>query len=273
MTRAVNHAGRLVTLVLLGLALASLSTRPTNLIEWTVLGSPLAIGLSGATLITVLLVALTCVGVEEMVRAHPSMQGAPLAYSLIFWPLPAIVTLAAALLVPTLYGRLIWVAGLGLTFLALSIVLLGQYQGIDPEARYYDRARLFITLIAYFSAFFLYAAVTTARVRSLVSASAILLVSVVLALTLLRGAASEWPRAWTYATACGLVLGELTWALNYWPIGPIGEAALLLLAFYLVTGLAQQALTGRITRRVLIEFVLVGGLLFIVILRFSPWLG
>ncbi len=273
MTNSITQAGRLVTLVLLGLALASLNVRPAGELDFTVLGSPLTVSLSGATLIAVLLVALTCAGAELMVRSHPWLREAPLAYTAIFWPLPAIVTLAAAMLVPTLYGRPIWLAGLGLAFLGLSIVLLGQYLGIDPGARFYDRARLMITLIAYGSAFFLYAAVAAARVRSLVSATAILAVSILLALTLLRGAADEWRRAWIYALACGVVVGELTWALNYWPIGPIGVAALLLLAFYLSTGLAQQALQGQVTRRLLLEYLVFGGILFALILRLTTWLG
>lgn len=273
MTTSISHAGRLIALVLLGLALASLNTRPAGELDFTFLGSPLAVSLSGATLIVALLVALTCLGAEVMVRAHPWLATAPLAYTIIFWPLPAIVTLAAAMMVPTLYGRPLWLVGLTLTFMGLAVVLLGQYQAIDPGARYYDRARLLLTLIAYGAAFFLFAAVTAARIRSIVSATTLLLVSIVLGLTLLRGAANEWRRAWVYAVACGVVIGELTWAINYWPIGPIGAAALLLLAFYTLTGLAQQALQGRLTRRVLLEFLVFGVLLFIIIIRLSPWLG
>lgn len=273
MSSALPLAGRLVTVVLLGLAFASLNVRPAGQLEFTFMGSPVMVGLSGATLIIVLLVLLTCVGVEAMVRTHPWLQTAPLAYTAIFWPLPAFVTLGAALLVPTLYGRSIWVGGLILTFVGLATVLIVQYQGIDPGTRYYDRARLFITLIAYGSAFFLYAAVSAAGVRWVVSALVILLVTVVLALTLLRGAAAQWRSAWLYAVASGLVVGELAWALNYWDIGAIGMAALLLLAFYIMTGLSQHALQNRLSRRVVVEFVAVGAVFFFVILRLTPWLS
>ena len=273
MSNALPLAGRLVTVVLLGLALASLGIRPAGQLESTFLGSPVDVALSGATVIIFLLVALTCLGVEEMVRTHPWLQDAPLAYTAIFWPLPAFVTLGAALLVPTLYGRPLWIVGLILTFIGLAVVLVVQYQGIDPGARYYDRARLLITLIAYGSAFFLYAAVSAAGVRWVVSALVILLVTVVLALTLLRGAADHWRPVWVYAVASGLVVGEMAWALNYWAIGAIGMAALLLLAFYIMTGLSQHALQNRLTRRVVMEFLLVGGIFFVVILRLTPWLS
>ena len=273
MTQGILQAGRLVALVLLGLALASLNTRPAGQLDFLIFGSPLTVNLSGATLIVALLVALTCAGAEVMARAHPWLHDAPLAYTAIFWPLPAFVTLTAAMLVPTLYGRPVWLLGLALTFVVLAAVLLGQYQAIDPDTRYYDRARLLLTLIAYGAAFFLYAAVSAAHMRSLVSAPALLGVSVVLGLTLLRGAADEWRRAWVYALACGLVVGELTWTLNYWAIGALGTAALLLLAFYILTGMAQQALQGRLTRRLTLEFLLFGGVLFIIILRLSQWLG
>ncbi|MFN8497407.1 MAG: hypothetical protein U0641_06080 [Anaerolineae bacterium] len=270
--RSINQAGRLVTLVLLGLTLASLNIRPAGAIEFTLLGSPLTINLSGATLITVLLVLMTCAGVEAMVRLHPWLNDAPLAYTAIFWPLPAVVTLTAALIVPTLFGRPIWLIGLAAAFVGQAVVLLGQYQAIDPDARYYDRARLLLTLLAYGSAFLLYAAVLGLHLRAIISASSILLISVPLALTLVRGSADEWRRAWIYAIVCGVVVGEITWVLTYWPIGSIGTAALLLLTFYIVTNLAQQALASQVTRRVLIEFLVFGALAFILVVRFSPWL-
>ncbi len=270
--RSIGQAGRLVTLVLLGLTLASLNIRPTGELAFTLFGAPLTISLSGATLITVLLVLMTCAGVEAMVRLHPWLNGAPLAYTAIFWPLPAVVTLTAALIIPTLFGRPVWLIGLASAFVGLAVVLLGQYQAIDPDTRYYDRARLLLTLLAYGSAFILYAAVLGLRTRATISAGVILLISVPLALTLVRGSAEEWRRAWAYAIVCGVVLGELTWVLNFWPIGSIGTAALLLLAFYIVTNLAQQALARSVTRRVLIEFLIFGTLAFILIVRFSPWL-
>ncbi len=270
--RSIGQAGRLLTLVLLGLALASLNIRPAGALDFTLFGAPLTITLSGATLITALLVLMTCAGVEAMVRVHPWLNDAPLAYTAIFWPLPAVVTLTAALIVPTLFGRPVWLVGLAAAFVGLAIVLLGQYQAIDPDARYYDRARLLLTLLAYGSAFILYAAVLGLHTRASISAGVILLISVPLALTLVRGSAEEWRRAWIYAIVCGIVLGELTWTLTYWPLGSIGTAALLLLAFYIVTNLAQQALAGHISRRVLIEFLIFGALAFILIVRFSPWL-
>lgn len=270
--RSIGQAGRLLTLVLLGLALASLNIRPAGALDFTLFGAPLTITLSGATLITALLVLMTCAGVEAMVRVHPWLNDAPLAYTAIFWPLPAVFTLTAALIVPTLFGRPVWLVGLAAAFVGLAIVLLGQYQAIDPDARYYDRARLLLTLLAYGSAFILYAAVLGLHTRASISAGVILLISVPLALTLVRGSAEEWRRAWIYAIVCGIVLGELTWTLTYWPLGSIGTAALLLLAFYIVTNVAQQALAGHISRRVLIEFFIFGALAFILIVRFSPWL-
>lgn len=273
MSSALPLAGRLVSVVLLGLAFASLNIRPAGQLDFMILGSPLTLSLSGATLIVALLVALTCVGAEEMVRTHPWLRDAPLAYTAIFWPLPAIITLSAALLVPALYGKPLWIIGLIATFIGLAVVLIVQYQGIDPAAHTYDRARLFITLIAYGSAFFLYAAVAASNVRSILLATTIFLVTLVLAVTLLRGAADQWRPVWIYAVACGMVVGELTWALSYWPIGPVGTAALLLLTFYVMTGLSQHALQGRLSRRVVAEFLLVGALLFAVVLRMTPWLG
>jgi hypothetical protein len=58
-----------------------------------------------------------------------------------------------------------------------------------------------------------------------------------------------------YSGVVGVLLGELTWALNYWPLLPgLTGGLILLLSFYLAVGIALQGLQGRLNRRVLVEF-------------------
>jgi hypothetical protein len=53
------------------------------------------------------------------------------------------------------------------------------------------------------------------------------------------------------------VVGEATWALNYWRLDNWTASLLLLLFFYLATGIAQQYLLDRLKPAVLLEFGLV----------------
>ena len=50
------------------------------------------------------------------------------------------------------------------------------------------------------------------------------------------------------------MLGQVTWALNYWLLPDLTGGLLLLLIFYLLTGIAQQSLQDRLTKRVAAEF-------------------
>lgn len=55
----------------------------------------------------------------------------------------------------------------------------------------------------------------------------------------------------------GLLLGQVTWALNYWPLLPgLTGGLLLLLTFYLSVIIAQHGLQERLTRRLLLELVI-----------------
>jgi hypothetical protein len=72
------------------------------------------------------------------------------------------------------------------------------------------------------------------------------------------------------AAAVGLILGESSWAMNYWRISAWSGGILLMLIFYVMTGLAQQHLQGKLSRRVLVEFLVVaiGGIA--VLIAFQP---
>jgi hypothetical protein len=60
------------------------------------------------------------------------------------------------------------------------------------------------------------------------------------------------------------------WALNLWRVPALTAGLWLLLIFYLFTGLAQQYLLGRLTRRALIEFAVIAAIGLFVILRYAP---
>jgi hypothetical protein len=60
------------------------------------------------------------------------------------------------------------------------------------------------------------------------------------------------------------------WALNLWRVLPLTAGLWLLLIFYILTGMAQQHLLGRLTRRALIEFAVISAVGLFVIVRFAP---
>ena len=164
------------------------------------------------------------------------------------------------------------VGGLAVMGLFLAMVIVGEHLTLDPDDPRSRWARLGLNLMTYGAALTLYAVIYATRTRGLLSATAVLLASIPLALELLRGTVGQMGRTWLYALVVGLIMGEATWVLNYWVIGTLTGGALLLLTFYLAAGLAQQHLLGRLTRRVLLEFVLTALVGMGLILGFTPWL-
>ena len=96
-------------------------------------------------------------------------------------------------------------------------------------------------------------------------------VSTLLALEFLRSAGRGFGRTALYAAIAGLCTGEIIWAMNYWRISGVTGGLILLLGFYVATGLANQQLQGRLTRRVLVEYALPWPCIGLaVLLRFGP---
>lgn len=108
-----------------------------------------------------------------------------------------------------------------------------------------------------------------ARLRTLLSAPAILVVGGLLATRLLRDLASDWRRVGVYALVIGLVLGEATWALNYWPGPSIVGGLLLFLIFYVFVGLSRRGLEDRLGPSDLLEYGAVSLLGLGLLLRFG----
>ena len=77
------------------------------------------------------------------------------------------------------------------------------------------------------------------------SATQVLLVSSLLAMELLRGSDRPTIMVALYAAVTGLVLGQATWALNYWRLDSLTGGLVLLVLFYDVVGLSQHALHGH----------------------------
>jgi hypothetical protein len=149
-------------------------------------------------------------------------------------------------------------AGLALSAAILGVTIYGEYQTFDRSSRRYRRARALLNLIAYVTAFALFSAIFAPKVRSILSATAVVVASAFIASELLRGAGrSDVHAIWVCVVA--FALGQVTWALNYWVLGAYAGGAILLLTFYTLTGLARSHLSGTLARGVLAEHLVVAG--------------
>lgn len=260
-----QRIGTLVSLLLLGLALSCFIRLPTNIVSFVAFGSSTTLYISTLWIMGGGLLILTIAGVYSLV--HPQDKSSPL-YSLAFAGLPSVVVLIALFFLPLLVDRLFFVLGLASAGLLLALILVGQYHTMGERNSLW--ARWGLDLVVYGAAVFFYTLIYGLRVRSLLSATGVSLVSGALALELLRGEGYA-RRTWLYALVAGLIMGEVVWVLNYWGISALAGGSLLLLVFYLFTGLARQWLEGVIGRRVVVEFALIAALGGAFLIISFPW--
>ncbi len=172
------------------------------------------------------------------------------------WIGPVILTLTAFLFLRLLTGLVERSVGLGLVALFLLGELVALHYRYDERPRVRAWSYLFLDLALYLTAFFLFGAIYTLRLRSLFSATTLVLLTFFLALALLRRFAPR-KEALLYAAGVGLAVGETTWPLNYWAIGGISGGALLLVVFYVLVSLSRHRFQGKLTARLLWEYGLV----------------
>ncbi len=283
-----------IWVTLMGLAAQRFLTLPARSFEAVVLGSPITVNITANTVLAVLLAGLVASGTDAVVRAHPRVHALtrpdgpapvlgrghaahtsfkprprPWAYW-VYWGVPISLIIVAVLLLPLAPSPGYWMFGLIGTGVALGLSLAGVYYTVDPFQTGYRRARLGMNVLTYAIALALFLVVYRTRARSIVSGTEITLVSSLLALELLRGSERPIVLVALYAGITGLVLGQVTWALNYWRLASLTGGLVLLLAFYNVVGLAQHAIQGRIRRRVLLEYGLITVAALALIWEFAP---
>lgn len=259
--------------LVLGIGLSLFFTLPTIEFSFMAFGSPVAIPLSSTFVAALFLSVLAASGAESVVTVHPRFSTAAQrsgGRTWPFWALPMALTNIIAVLLPRAPTPLIQV----LALLIVSALLIGAffslYVTIEPGQPGFRRARLALNVLTYGSALVLFLFVYQARTRSLVSGSLVALTASLLAIELLRTSTERTGTVINYGLVVGLILGQVTWAINYWPLPDLTGGLLLLLVFYIIVGIAQHGLQGRLTRRVLIEFATFAALALLLIAILGP---
>jgi hypothetical protein len=267
-----DRLGIVVTLALLGLILSTVIQLPARSFSFMALGSPLTITLTGSWQMGILLTALVCVGVNSIILSHPELRSRSMLYLLSFWGLPGIVTVVAVILLQESNVPIFQLATLASAIMLLVLIIGAQYRTISSTASLYRSARIALNIVVYLAAFALFVTAYGAKSRSLLSATTILVVSSFLALELLRWRPDKILPTWLYAAITGAIMGQVTWALNYWTVSPLAGAAFLLLIFYFVTGISQQHLWKRLSRKAVLEYAFITALAVFLIVRRLDWL-
>ena len=280
-----------------------------------VLGVALSLGVTGLPLagLATALVFTVSAGLDLVMRGEARTRSQPEQFVL-----PTAVVLGALLFLPLLPTGALFVVGLGAFACVLFVVLWTEW-AMARGAIGRERGETTLALIGYVTAFILFGAIYQMRARSLISASAIVAISFLLAARHLRltevafpdrtpdpGSAPDpaslsvperlrlsgrftttpevtpsgrhltlapsWRRTLMYAGVTGVGVGEVTWALNYWPLNGLQGGAFLLAVYYFTTGILTYALHTRLTKRVTLEygFIALVGLVVLAVVGLSP---
>jgi hypothetical protein len=258
-------------MVVLGLGLSLIVQFPGAEISFWALGSPVALSITGTLLSAFFLAIMAAAGAESVISVHPlfvTRQARMRTWS--FWALPMALAIIFTVLLPLAGSPAAQVLTLALSGVLLAAAYLGLYATVERGKPKFRRSRLWLDALAYGSALILFLFVYQTRTRSLLSGTLVAMTAMLLAAEILRTATNRSSAALTYGGIIGLILGQVTWALNYWVLPGLTGGLLLLLIFYLLVGIAQQGLQERLTARILWEFVVFGLIALVLIALVGP---
>lgn len=202
-------------------------------------------------------IGVACIGSDQLIHAYwRQHRRHRRRYDITLWIFPALIVAGGFLVLrlPFFSTGAVVALGIGAATLLFAAVVVCQLHSLSTEDGHYALARFVLTLLVYLSAFGIYSAIYAPRIRSAYSATAVVVVTMLLCLELFRGQTVDGRRAATYAVVLGLAVGEVTWALNYWLVSPLAGGLLMLVVLYAGAGIAQSHMSGELNGRTLLEF-------------------
>ena len=249
-----NKLGAVVALIAIGLSASLGLAWPAR--DVSLYG--LTFTLSGKMLLGLILFGLTCTGADMIVRGHPKIQPQQLHLTFLHWILPAaLTTIAWALLAwpGSLANKII---GVMVTGGLLALLISAEYYTVDLTERWRVAVQFSLRLMAYLLAALLYTTIHLSISAGLSATIAVAMVGGVLSLKLLCDNECPLQRIWPYVLSIGALLGVMSWLLSLRTASPLLHSLVLAVLLYVLTGIARQFLLGKLTRRVALEYLLVG---------------
>jgi hypothetical protein len=252
--------------LLLGLALERFLDVPARTLAVYVLGSPLGVNLSAGTISVLLVAGLAVTGTESLMRRHPLVAGT----TALFWIIPGLLGVALASWLSHIVGLGAWTVGLGASAILVPLALAGEYAAVDANKRR-EPWRLWAQQgLIYLIAALLFTRIYDLGARSLFSSTAVFVVTALLAARLFWPITGQPGSSFLYGGSMGVVLGQMTWVLNYGRLSGWRGGLLLLLLFYVLAGLIGQYLGGRFDRRLIAEYGAIGVIGLVAIVLAAP---
>ena len=179
--------------------------------------------------------------------------------------LPAVAVFGAVLLISIYHNALLILIAPLLFGPLLGAVLIARYHLEDESGQARRTARTAHVLLTHGVAFLVLATIYINKVRSLLSATAVAVIVCLLLVQIADGERFPAERRLIYGLVGGIILGEITWALNYWPLTGWTGGAILLIAFYLIAGLILAQVRAGLRRRDIFEYGIIAAVAFAIV--------
>lgn len=221
-------------------------------LQVSVLGAPLYITFDAKTLLLWVMPALAAIGADWTLRVHPAVREGKVFVLFPFWIAPGLAAFWLALALGQAQSWAVWVLTLIFGAVLVSALIVAEYYTLSPHANQHVLARNVVQFASYLIAFASFTLIYGIRERSLVSATATLLIALALAVDLLASQGAPLRRALVFALIVAWAVGQSTWAMNYWNVGALSAGLILLGVFHFTVGLSRAVLTGSASRGVVV---------------------
>ncbi len=211
--------------------------------------------------ILLMVTGLVALGTDGILRTHPSaIEQEDVAWTAPLLFLPTLLALATGLFLEDVLTGYWAVPGVAVAGGIMAAVLYAEYISVETYSPKYAGGRFVLNLATFLTAFGFYAVVYSFDVDLVPAALAVGLVSVLLAVEVLRESEADPVRAVVFAAAIGIVVAQARWALYFLPLESYLAGVFLLLVFYLTSGLVQHHLNDDLKAPVVAEFSLISGI-------------
>jgi hypothetical protein len=221
---------------------------------------------TGSPIVLFVMIPIAALGLDGVLRAHPNgrLRSPAAAVSQLLGPVAFVV--GAALFfryVASGYWSVLAAFGTGLAF---GGICYAEYFSLDADESRSGAARLLLVSADYAGLFALLSAFYAFDLALPAAAALAALAGAIFAYDIFRDAELSPSDTVVYSLAGGFLLAQLRWAAGFLAIDGLLAALLLLMVYYVATGLTFSSLTRRLDRRVTAEYLLVGGAGLLIVL-------
>ena len=210
--------------------------------------------------ILLLTTAMVALGTDGLVKSHRHWIDLRPIDSVVYTFLPALAVLGSGLFIDHAIDSY---ARQGLAVLAgitVGVAAYGEYQTVDPDGRLYGPFRVFMAVATYLVAFAFFTVIYSRDFDVPFAGLFVGGVSALLAMELFRESRIIGIGSLLVSIAIGLTLGEFRLVLYFYPLDGLLAGALLLIGFYLATGIIHHFLDRDLDVSTAGEYVFVSAI-------------